>query len=205
MIVYQNNLLLTSLILIGFAGILIIGTVAADSGDGSPNPFIPPLDPDNLPSSAVGIVVGSSSSSTSTTGYTASDQSGMTSSVLAENRMNLTKGQSATHMVSFEDEGTVTVMSLNGAGIEVYSKEGGDWPANVTFLSDYGESALVTATEPLSIHVTPGTWYFTLFPLGEVGSYDLVARQNSGSSPPTNSARVGSFSSSMGASSFSMG
>ncbi|HWQ66179.1 MAG TPA: hypothetical protein VN372_04830 [Methanospirillum sp.] len=181
--------------------ILLLCSLVLHASAEDTNLFYPPLDPESFPAGASFTSVGSSSSFTSGPGT--EDTSSQKLEVMTENRMSLMKGQTITHMVNFVNEGSVTFKSLSGTGHEIFSKNGGDWPENATFRSELGESKIVTGTTPITIETTPGTWYFTIAPIGEGGTYDLVASQMRGGA--TGTQPVASFSSSSGMSSISFG
>lgn len=203
---YFSNLITAALILV--LVVVISGSVTASSSGGYTGLFEPHLNPEDLPASVGSIYTSSSSSS-----FTASESDDMgddmvlKEKVITENRGSLNSNQSATHMIIFEDKGTLVVSCLSGTGVEIFSEKGGEWPENKTFRSDYGESDMVTGSAPLTRDISPGTWYFTLFPLGDQASYDLIARQDTGSSSGSTTGAVpsGSFSTSMGAATFSVG
>lgn len=179
------------------------GITAADSfSDGSANPFYPPIDSNNLPLPASFTAIGASTS------YTSSPASSSSSAgqpeVITENQLTILKNQSVTHMVVFKNDGTLKAVCTSGNGFELFSKKGGEFPGNVTFRSEYGKSSMVTSSNPVSLDITPGTWYFTVFTIGDTCSYDLTASQNSPVSS-TSSGSGSSFSSSMGVNSLSFG
>lgn len=188
-----------------FSSVFITTVTATSNFESGSNLFDQSIDPADLPASASYTAFGTSSSFTSTTQKSSSGENSPTPEIITENRLSLLKGQSATHMVIFKNEGTLTARVLTGSGFELFSKNGGSFPDNVTFRTDYGKSSLVTESSPVIMNITPGTWFFTLLPLGDESSYDLKAEElvpSPGSSSPAES---GSFSSSMGASSFSLG
>ncbi|WP_319580472.1 hypothetical protein [uncultured Methanospirillum sp.] len=194
--IYPFRLLgITCLLTLIIGCILVAGVVYADSYD----PFHPPLNPDEYPLPASFTAIGSSTSFTSSPS-TSSSQDPV---VLTETRASLQKNQSAVQMITFSNAGTLKAVCLSGAGFELYSLKNDKFPENSTFRSDYGKSSMVTATSPVTLDITVGTWYFTIFPIGEGCSYDITAVQkgSSGSSSGSGS----SFSSSMGVSSFSLG
>jgi len=107
-------------------------------------------------------------------------------------------------MINFKNEGNINAVCLSGSGFELYSKKSDSFPEKSAFRSDYGSSSMVTNTTPVTLDITPGTWYFTIFPIGEDCTYDITATQK-GSASTTGSGSGGSFSSSMGATSISFG
>jgi hypothetical protein len=194
---------MVTFLIIGIPGVIIFDPVYAEEmSSGGSNLFVPPIDPDNLPASAGYTSFSTSSSFTSSPLNTPDETKSESLKPITENRITLKENQSATHKIIFEEEGVLTVQTLTGNGFEIFSKEGETFPTNVTFRTDYGKSSLVTEMNPLVMNVTPGTWFFTLFPIGDEGSYNLKAEQISRISP-TSGSGGGSFSSSMGATSIS--
>jgi|GEM_PF-4970015 len=185
----------TSLLTLIVGCILVTCVVYADSYD----PFHPPLNPDEYPLPASFTAIGSSTSFTSSPGTSSSQEP----VVLTETRASVQKNQSAVQMITFSNAGTLKAVCLSGTGYELYSLKNDRFPENSTFRSDYGKSSMVTSTSPVTLDITPGTWYFTIFPIGEGCSYDITAVQNGNSGSPSGSGS--SFSSSMGVSSFSLG
>ena len=175
--------------------ILAAGVVYADSND----PFHPPLNPDEYPLPASFTAIGSSTSFTSSPSTSSSQEP----VVLTETRATVQKNQSAVQMITFSNEGTLKAVCLSGTGFELYSLKNDKFPENSTFRSDYGKSSMVTTTSPVTLEISAGTWYFTIFPIGEGCSYDITAVQKGSSG--TSSGSGSSFSSSMGVSSFSLG
>ena len=175
--------------------ILAAGVVYADSND----PFHPPLNPDEYPLPASFTAIGSSTSFTSSPSTSSSQEP----VVLTETRATVQKNQSAVQMITFSNEGTLKAVCLSGTGFELYSLKNDKFPENSTFRSDYGKSSMVTTTSPITLDISAGTWYFTIFPIGEGCSYDITAVQKGSSG--TSSGSGSSFSSSMGVSSFSLG
>ena len=196
-------LTMVTFLIIGIPGVIIFDPVYAEEmSSGGSNLFVPPIDLDNLPASASYTSFGTSSSFTSSPLNTPDETMSESLTPITENMITLKENQSATHKIIFEKEGVLTVQTLTGNGFEIFSKEGETFPTNVTFRTDYGKSSLVTEMNPLVMNVTPGTWFFTLFPIGDEGSYDLKAEQISRISS-TSGSGGGSFSSSMGATSIS--
>ena len=175
--------------------ILTAGVVYADSYD----PFHPPLNPDEYPLPASFTAIGSSTSFSSSPGTSSSQEP----VVLTETRAAIQKNQSAVQMITFSNAGTLKAVCLSGTGFELYSLKNDKFPENSTFRSDYGKSSLVTTTSPVTLEITAGTWYFTIFPIGDGCSYDITAVQKG--SLGSSSGSGSSFSSSMGVSSFSLG
>ncbi len=175
--------------------ILAAGVAYADSND----PFHPPLNPDEYPLPASFTAIGSSTSFTSSPSTSSSQEP----VVLTETRATVQKNQSAVQMITFSNEGTLKAVCLSGTGFELYSLKNDKFPENSTFRSDYGKSSMVTTTSPVTLDISAGTWYFTIFPIGEGCSYDITAVQKGSSG--TSSGSGSSFSSSMGVSSFSLG
>ncbi len=197
-------LTMVTFLIIGIPGVIIFDPVYAEEmSSGGSNLFVPPIDLDNLPASASYTSFGTSSSSTLSPQTTPDEITSKVFSTITENMISLKENQSATHKIIFQEEGVLTVHTLTGNGFELFSKEGETFPTNVTFRTDYGKSSLVTELDPLMMNVTPGTWYFTLFPLGDEGSYDLKAEQISRILSSSESGG-GSFSSSMGVTSISL-
>lgn len=184
-------------------GLVIIGlAIPSLVADSETNPFLPPFNEDSLPASATALSMGSSSS------YTGSAESSSPAKdvTITENRITLAGGQTGSHMIVFRNDGYVKVITLSGTGVKVFAKQGESWPDNSSFQSDYGKSDLVTSSEPLRLPVTPGTWYFTIIPLGGESRYEMTAVQKeSDTISQENSLSTGSFSSSMGAASVSFG
>lgn len=173
--------------------LFIVGMVNADSYD----PFHPPLNPDNYPLPASFTTIGSSTSFTSTPSSSTSQEP----VVLTETRSSIQRNQSAVQMITFKNEGTLKAVCLSGNGFELYSLKSDKFPDNSTFRSDYGKSSLVTIVSPVTLEISEGTWFFTIFPIGDGCSYDITATLKG--SPNTGSGSANSFSSSMGVSSIS--
>ena len=187
------------------SSIFITTVTAAGNFESGSNLFDQSINPADLPASASYTAFGTSSSFTSAPQKSSPGENSPTPEIITENRLSLLKGQSATHMVIFKNEGVLTARVLAGSGFELFSKKGGSFPDNVTFRTDYGKSSLVTESGPVMMNITPGTWFFTLLPLGDESSYDLKAEELVTSSGSSSDVGLGSFSSSMGAASFSLG
>jgi len=185
----------TGLLVLAIGIMLATGAVYADSYD----PFHPPLNPDDYPLPASFTAIGSSTS------FTSSPSSSTTQEpvILTETRASVQKNQSAVQMVTFKNDGTLKAECLSGTGFELYSLKNDKFPENSSFRSDYGKSSMVTATSPVTLDISAGTWFFTIFPIGDGCSYDIIATQKGITSSGSSSGS--SFSSSMGVSSFSLG
>lgn len=167
----------------------------------------PELDPENLPASAGALYTSSSSSFTSLPTAEEDDEPSETSDMPVTSISGALSGDTPTTVsLHLQREGTLTVTCESGTGIEIFSREDGDWP-DTTFRSDYGESDMVTLSEPLTRTLSAGTWYFALFPLGEEATYTLTARQKAARTDESKSASPSSasISTSIGAVSFSTG
>jgi len=177
--------------------IVAIGTVSADSAD----PFHPPLNSDGYPLPASFTAIGSSTSFTSSP--SSSDSTSTKPHVITETRATIQENQSAVQMITYANAGTLKATCLSGTGLELYSLKSDSFPENSNFRSDYGKSSMVTSASPVTLDITAGTWYFTIFPIGDGCSYDITATQQ-GSTSGSGSGSGSSFSSSMGATSFSL-
>lgn len=187
---FSRTCLLITILSIFFTNCIVV----ADSYD----PFHPLLNSDNYPLPASFTAIGSSTSFTSTPSTSTSQEP----IVLTETRASVQRNQSAVQMITYKNEGTLKAECLSGNGFELYSLKNDKFPDNTTFRSDYGKSSMVTLTSPVTLDISAGTWYFTIFPIGDGCSYDITAIQKGGSS--TGSSSASSFSSSMGVSSISL-
>ncbi len=166
----------------------------------------PEWDPENLPASAGALYTSSSSSFTSLPAAE-DDDSSATGEIPVTSISGALSGDTPTTVsVHLQREGTLVVTCQSGTGIEIFSRENGEWP-NTTFRSDYGASDMVTPPQPLTRTLTAGTWYFALFPLGEEATYTLTARQNAiqVAESKSGSPSSASIATSMGVVSFSGG
>lgn len=138
---------------------------------------------------------------TSTTTINTPSSSGSSTSqkdeVISESVLMLQKNESAIQKINFKNAGTLVATSLSGSGFELYSKQSDLYPQNVTSRSGYGSLSKVTASAPVSLDITPGSWYFTVFPLGDSSTYDIMAIQKGTSSSSSGSSTQSSSSSSM--------
>lgn len=194
---FLNHLLIsfsrTYLLIVVLCIFLTTCIVYADSND----PFYPPLYPNNYPLPASFTAIGSSTSFTSSPSSSASQEP----IVLTETRASVQRNQSAVQMITFKNEGTLKAVCLTGNGFELYSLMSDKFPNNSTLRSDYGKSSMVTTSSPVSLDISAGIWFFTIFPIGDGCSYDITATLKGSSI--TGSSGSSSFSSSMGVRSIS--
>ncbi len=154
----------------------------------------PPFDPDLQNASSI-------TQFDTSTSYTATPSSlgGSTSQkdeVITESVLMLLKDQSSIQKINFKNAGTLLATSLSGDGFELYSKRSTTYPSNAKSRDDYGALTTVTSSTPASLDIAAGSWYFTIFPIGDSITYDILAIQK-GSSSPYSSGTSSSFSSFM--------
>jgi len=156
----------------------------------------PPFHPDEFPYPSSITQFGSSTSYT-TSPSSSSDSTTQASIVITESMIPLMKDQSAIYMINFQNAGTLVASSLSGSGFDLYSKQGTIYPQNVTSRSEYGSVSKVTSSSPVSLDVAAGTWYFTIFPIGDSCKYDIKAIQKGTTTSSTSSTQT-TYSSSVG-------
>ncbi len=152
----------------------------------------PPFDPDLQNASSI-------TQFDTSTSYTAIPESSGSSTsqmdeVITESVLMLNKDQSSIQKINFKNAGRLLATSLSGSGFELYSKQSKTYPLNATNRDNYGTLTKVTSSAPISLDIDAGSWYFTIFPIGDSSTYDILAIQK-GSSSPSNSGTSSTYSS----------
>jgi Tfp pilus assembly protein PilW len=141
----------------------------------------PPFDPDLQNASS--ITQFDSSTSYIATPGSSGDSTSQKDEVITESVLMLKKNQSAIQKINFQNPGTLLATSLSGDGFELYSMRGTTYPSNANNKDDYGTLTMVTSSTPASLDIAAGSWYFTVFPIGDTSTYDLLAIRKGTSSP----------------------
>jgi hypothetical protein len=66
----------------------------------------------------------------------------------------------------------------------------------VTSKLELGSLSTVTSSSPLSLDIAEGSWYFTIFPIGEISKFDIKAIQK-GKTTSSTSSTQSTYSSSL--------